>query len=352
LLERLRLILLEIALFDEGLFRDPDNPARRMVNELINLATPGETWVWERAGVLVERVVTAFEIRPGVVTAAAKALARRHSPTKAAAVAKSRRMAVLELRQQALGRTPPESVRPFLLKGWAPVLARAYLEGGGAGPTWYTAVSRVSRLLGLVQPPSYGADREARVRAQRGLAREVRAQLLDSGVPRSRAFAFVSTLKGAFAEANRSEALPLSEVETFDDAVAWNADVTVFDDSGDYAIADALPGTAAGDGGAAEPLPAKTADSVLEAACKPGRWFQLDAGDKGGTRWLRVAGYDTKRGVVTFGNRRGEIVYERPAPDFAEDLRIGRSRPIYDAEDFESKLAAIIGEQSRDADAG
>lgn len=349
LLERLRPTLLEIALFDEGLFRDPDNPARRMANELVNLATPGEARVWERAGVLVDRVVTAFEERPGVVTAAAKALARRRAPTPAAAAAKSRRMAVLELRQQALGRTPPESVRPFLLKGWAPLLARAYLEGGGAGPTWYTAVSRVSRLFDLVHPPGHGSDREARVRAQRGVTREVRAQLLDGGVSRRRASAFVNAIEEAFAEANRGEAPPLSEIQSFDDAAAWSADVTVFDDSGDYAIADALP-RAAGDGaGAAEPLPADTVDSVLKAACKPGRWFQLDAGDKGGTRWLRVAGYDAKRGVVTFGNRRGEIVYERPAPDFAEDLRMGRSRPIYDAEDFESKLAAIIGEQARDA---
>lgn len=352
MLEQLRLILLEIALFDEGLFRDPDNPARRMINELINLARPDETRVWERANILVGRVVVAFEVRPGVVTAAAKALARRRQSTRDAAMAKSRRMAALELQQQALGRTPPENVRPFLLKGWAPLLARAYLEGGGAGPSWYTAVSRLSRLLDLVQPPTYGSDREARVRAQRGLAREVRAQLLDGGVPRRRVSAFVRALQEAFAEANQSEAVSLSEIESFDNAAAWHADITVFDDSGDYAIVGASPEEAV-EGATAEPLPSSTVDSVLETACKPGRWFQLsagDTGDTGGTRWLRVAGYDAKRGVVTFGNRRGEIVYERPAADFAEDLRVGRSRPIYDAEDFEAKLAAIIGEQARDAD--
>lgn len=346
LLERLRPTLLEIALLDDGLFRDPDNPARHMVNELVTLAAPGETDIWRRAGVLAERVASDFKQRPGVVTAAAKALARRRPPSQAAAVSRARRVAVLELRQQALGRPPPPAIQPFLLKGWAPVLARAYLEGGAVGPTWYTSVSRLSRLLDLVQPPAYGADREARVRAQRGVAREIRAQLLDRGVSRGRIADYVGALEESFAAANRTETVAAPEVETFDDPVAWDADATVFDDSGDYEAADAF--AQAGNGGtAAEPLAPRTASALLGEACKPGRWFQVHTGGEGAIRWLRIMAYDPDGRVVAFGNRRGETVYERDASEFAEDLRAGRSRPIYEAEAFESRLAAIIGEHSR-----
>lgn len=347
LLARLRPTLLEIALLDDGLFRDPDNPARRMVNELATLAEPGETEVWRRTATVVKRVGRDFRQRPAVVTAAARALGRRRPPDRAAIVDKARRMAVLELRQQALGRAPPPGIRPFLLKGWAPVLVRAYLEGGIDGPLWCTAVSRLSRLLALVQPTDYGADPEARVRAQRGLAREIRVQLLDRGVGRRRITDYLNALETAFAEANRAHAASaVPEVEAYDEPVAWDADATVFDDSGDYAAADALPEREAER--AAEPLPADTAGSVLAEACRPGRWFQLHTGPDTGTRWLRLIEHDTGRGVVSFGDRRGRVALERPAAEFAEDLRLGRSRPVYDAEAFESRLAAIIGEHARD----
>lgn len=346
MLERLRPTLLEIALLDEGLFREPDNPARRLVNELITLAEPGETGVWRRADAVVDRVVGDFEKRPGVVTAAAKALARRRRATRAAAVAKARRMAALELRQQALGRPPPAGIQAFLLKGWAPLLTRAYLEGGVATATWHTAVIRLSQLLDLAQPPGYGSDREARVRDQRGLMRKIRAQLLDRGVTRGRIVEFMDAVGESFAEANRAEPRAAPEIETFDDPVAWDADLTVFSDSDEDESDDDLP-EAAEAARAEEAMPADTTDTVVREACKAGRWFQLHAGEEGGSRWLRVGGYDPARGMVSFVNRRGDIVYERAAGAFAEDLRTGRSRPIYDAETFEARLASIIGEHAR-----
>lgn len=348
MLERLRPILLEIALLDDGLFRDPDNPARRLVNELITLTGSGDSEAWRQAGMLVDRVVDNFEKRPRVVTAAAKVLARRRSASRDAAVARAQRMATLELRQQSLGRPPPASIQAFLLKGWAPLLVQAYLEGGVATATWHTAAIRLSQLLDLVQPPIHGSDREARIRAQRGLARKIRAQLLDRGVSRGRIAEFMEAVEETFSEVNHAEPGMAPEIETFDEFVVWDADVTVFGDSGDHELFDAAD---AEDGGRRdEPMPARATDTVMEEACRIGRWFQLDAGAEGGSRWLRVVRYEPGRRVVSFGNRRGEIVYERSADEFAEDLRTGRSRPIYDAEKFEATLAAIIGEHARTLD--
>lgn len=350
MLERLRPTLLEIALLDEALFRDPDNPARRLVNELIALADPDESDVWRRAGMLVDRVVENFDERPRVVTAAAKVLTLRRSATQAAATARARRMAALELRQQSLGRPPPTRIQAFLLKGWAPLLARAYLEGGVATATWHTAVIRLSQLLDLAQPPTYGSDREARIRDQRGLVRKIRAQFLDRGVSRGRIAEFIEAVEETFAEANHAEPGVAPEIENFDEPVAWDADVTVYGDSGDRELLDVSAGTAADGDRKDEPMPAQATDTVMEEACRIGRWFQLQAGGEGGSRWLRVVRYEPDRRMVSFGNRRGEIVYERSADEFAEDLRTGRSRPIYDAEKFETTLAAIIGEHARTLD--
>lgn len=346
MLEQLRMVLLHIALLDRGLFRDPDNPARRMVNELIALPESTDEEIWYRVGTMVERVVRDFDERPAVVTAAAKALARRRDASGAAALARARRMAELELRQQSLGRIPPPSIQGFLLKGWAPLLVRSYMEGGVTTPTWHTAVIRLSQLLDLCQPALYGSGRESRVRDQRGLVRKIRAQLLDRRVNRGRIAEFIDAIEETFAEANQSDLGIAPEIQDFDELEIWDADVTVIQDEAEEPVEEIAEDDTDGE----ETMSLQAVDTVVQEACKTGRWFQLHAGGEGGSRWLRVGNYDSERGVVSFINRGGAIVYERPAGEFAEDLRTGRSRPIYDAEAFEAKLASIIGEHVRTLD--
>lgn len=369
LLERLRLPLLKTAILDSGFFRDAEHPARQLVNELATLDVAANDPFAVEAEDLVNRLVDGFDDNPDLLETVAMALcelSRRWEREKgdgqanrAARIARSKRMAMLELRQQTLGRHLPAQAKPFLLKAWGPFVAVQYMRFGANSREWREAATMLTRILDELQPPDGPGRGAARRPGQTALLKEVRQRLEGVAIDEARLKEALMSLEKAFETANAMDPPrpTADEVESLAELASWNPDEEVLGRRG-RREAGPPPTTAPSERGEKkkeEPTPAPRAvpeelddDAItrlLTIACKPGMWFQLHAGGARAMRWLKFSCYDRNSGMVYFVNRDGERVFERPAAAFASDLDAGRSRPIYDAEQFERRLADIIGKR-------
>lgn len=338
-LRRLRLPLLQAALLDPDLFAAPGQHGRRLLNRLAVLNPCGHKPEAGAAGALIERLAGGLADDPAVfdeVDTALDALLRQRleQAPERLRIATAKRMVVLELRQQNLGKHTPAGAKAFLLKGWGPLLAWAYLAGEPA--RWDEASTVLAQAVAAWQP----AAGTARAAAQAGLVEESQRVLRQAGfLGRARIGDAVAALQGAFAAANRGAAATLD---------AWDPDEPVFDDSGsadasfDRILAAAPPPRAATRPSSA-PTGSVSAARLINRACTRGTWLQVHTRD--GMRWLKFDRLDGKRAIVYFCNRSGEDVFARDAGQFADELLRGLSRPIYDTAAFERKLTAVLGER-------
>jgi len=378
LLSRLRLPVMKTALIDPSLFRDADHPARRLVNEIATLnaiAPADDAPLYKDASALIERLVKEFERDPGVLEVVADEMQQlagsyngegKSEVQRKARLERAKSVALLEIRQQSLGRKLPDSVKPFLLKAWGPLMAYSYLKHGLDSVQWRHAGEVLTRLLDAVYPPDADTDRDTLAREQATLLVLVRKQLRELSLGRARISELVESLEETFDDVLVNQATLPSEYEDeiLDELATWSPEEEVFDDDGGRDATSAAFDVALAEPAAPEspiatptekattekaepiPLPEEDAINLVKTVCVPGSWFQLYTGEER-LRWLRFANYDDERSIVRFANRDNEVVYERGAVEFAQDLRAERSQPIYDRDDFERKLAQIIGMQTQ-----
>lgn len=390
LLARTRVPVMKTALIDPQFFRDPDHPARRLVNEIatLNAIAPAEdAELYAQAASLVDRLVSEFERDPGVLETVADELqdlgvvfvkSRETSFQRQALLERAKRVALLEIRQQALGRRVAEAMHPFLLKGWGPLMAYQYIKHGLDSPQWRQAGQVLTQILDAAGLPGADTDRAARAQQQTELLALVRQELRQLSMRHARVTELVAGLESTFASVLESH--PSAEGDNDEDMLAqlasWApAEEQVFDDQGHHdatqaAFASVLNEASLTSQGPdsdvdermqpqaqgaqadstsdsnAEPEQLSNGDaaSLVEAVCAPGTWFQLYTGSER-MRWLRYRDYDPVTQLVSFVNRDNKIVYERDVLEFGEDLRAKRSQPIYERDEFERKLEEIISMQ-------
>lgn len=354
LLQRLRIPALKIALIDSGFFREADHPARRLVNDIATLDCYADGALFTQAHVLIERLTAEFKRDPAVLETVADALYRfgasARQTQRKGLVTRAKRLALLEIRQQTLGRRLPDAIKHVLLKAWGPLLAHICIEHDLDSPQWHEAGTVLTRILDAVAPPQSISERETRYQEQARLVVIVRRHLAGLSLGRARIAELLESLQQAFEQAldSHAPAITQTDEQLLAQPVACTDDETVFDDNGNHDATNAAfdrvlsnhieaPATASRPITRMDPA----AEHFVAAACQPGAWFQVYAGGEH-QRWLRVATYDKQRQMVSFSNSDGKIVYERPALVFAQDLQAERSRPVSSDEPFDRKLANII----------
>ncbi len=356
LLSRARVPVMKTALIDPAFFRAANHPARRLVNEIATLgaiAPAEDAPLYTEAATLMDRLVSEFERDPGVLETVADELqtlgirfvkSREAGFQRPALLERAKRVALLEIRQQALGRRIPESMRPFLLKAWGPLMAYRYIKHGLDSSPWRHSGEILTRLLDAVAPPDAETDRETLAQEHTALLTQVRKHLRELSMGRARIAQLTESLEATFAGVLSSE----TQLHADDDEellahlAAWApADETVFDDEGDHDATSAAFASVLTESNLPEqeqspptptpadepsPLPAEDVANLVQAVCVPGTWFQLYTGTPR-MRWLRFREFDEATQSVRFANRENDIAYEPSAVEFTQDLRAGRSQP-------------------------
>lgn len=365
LLSRVRAPVFKSALLDESFFDEADHPARQLVNELAILGAymdDEDDPLYAELLDLVEQFVTEFEEDPTVIDLVNEQIKiirdrRTRELDRKKTVARIRRRAILELRQQVQDKYLPEAAKPFLQQVWGPSVCLRELRHGADSRDYLEGLRDLRRIVDALQPVPADTslqERRDQVDAVKDLAdrclREIR-------LPLSRAERLRRGLLQGLEWATETRPEDAANDRNFHFSEEWAAEAVNDDATDGTRAADApAPGS-----GVPEPEPESPAPSApegtlseltpdvqdfLEDICRPTSWFRVSLGEDGGTRWLKVVEYDRDDSRVIFGNRRGETVLERDALDLARDLQSGASKPVHDIPGFDNRLGRIIAAQS------
>ena len=254
LLVAMRIPIMKTAMIDAGFFREAGHPARSMVNEwaTIYAVTPQmEADVCAAAKSLVARLNSQFSINPGVLETTAYELSQAlhqqnqqaesvdgtgHAPDELRLL-QARRMAMLEVSQQAMGRRLPDDIKPFLQKAWTPLMATHYLRAGWHSTPWRDAGMLLTRILDAAsgrKAPQGGS--EALAQEQAALMVAMRKQVRALSLGQAKTAELLEALQASFAQAL---AIASSSANHVGGPAAhvqprWRLDDLEFDDHGSH----------------------------------------------------------------------------------------------------------------------
>jgi hypothetical protein len=201
LIGRLQIPVARLALRDKTLFADPDHPARRLINRLVETALgwvddglrgPGS--LSSRIELVVSQVLEDEGPHPQRIHELDAAFARLMAEEKAQARdAQERGCRELREREErssaetvvrrhieeclAASEEVPDALLSFVAEGWARVMVAAYREGGIEGASWQRAAVILDQLIWSVQPKLDDDDRRELLRHIPELLRNLREDL-------------------------------------------------------------------------------------------------------------------------------------------------------------------------------
>ena len=325
-LAKLQIPVLRAALRDKGFFADAAHPARRLLNDLVEI---GRFWIdeieTEKDLALVEklqRIVDriAFEYQgEGLVFIAAldelshhvDALAQRATVTErrlveAAAgrekLERSRLLAAAAIAERVACGKPNEFLRTLLERGWTDVLTLTLLREGGESTAYAQRLDVVDRLVSMhVQD---NAETSLQLRA------DVEVGLAQVGLHEEDVRAITRRL---FAHPDEQEENPISQTEL---AIKLKLKPRVGGEK-------SLPAPVVSE----LPLqPSEQAEFDRLHTLPHGTWFEFDINGQGDTLRRKLSWYSTQTGRCLFVNQRGVPHEELTMRDLAREIAAGRAR--------------------------
>lgn len=383
LLAKVQVPVIKAALSDTNFFKQPNHPARTLINEIAGLgALIGDTrsGLYHQMTDIVQDFVTNYKQGPGVFEETVgklqklseeeaerfmqeeKELARAR---KDKLIAKAKERVIHRLRLATLGKYIPEEAKAFLIRAWAPYMASQFIHCGHESREWKAACDILDRAVALLQKTNADADSQSIDQLLTGISH---CMSRFKGKP-----ADLERMMAAFESALRAGGLSNqddTEVDSEDSAVpvAINTSSIVEDlmPPAREASADATenkptnPGRSGAEKGADKPTinPVGLSDSyhssvgeaaehrLLDTLLRPGAWFRLQDPDDKHLHWVRLSEYDSEQGYVVFHGSSGRTVV-RNATSVSRDLLSGDCRPVMDNAQFNIILKSALSEEQR-----
>jgi hypothetical protein len=230
---RLRIPLLKLALTDERLLKDPQHPARRLLDAMADATiglvadTPATHPVcraldeaamqiqhgFQRdAGIFIEQLRGLLELTPNRQRIAQQ----RAAGFQEAANRIEREELCLRFAARALralcSDQPPTAVRDFLEKHWIRVLTRTLVEYGEKSVEWRTRLMVADRLLWSVQPKTDPESRRQLIQLLPGLLGRMHSGLDELGYEKTARDALLAPCMDLHSAAMRGRATPEANI--------------------------------------------------------------------------------------------------------------------------------------------
>ncbi|HUP90896.1 MAG TPA: DUF1631 family protein [Solimonas sp.] len=366
LLQRLQYPVMKTALADPSFFNTPSHPVRKLVHEVFDMlvgSDPGPDEV-KRLSDMIENLLSSVEVDAAALsTPAARAPAVTDTEAEAfladqearmaghrqRTVERVRRLVAQELQMRTAARYLPDSLRPLLLSGFAPLLAVNVLQGGMNGIPWQESLKLLDRVLDSLDPAQQ-ATPERRRAVENQIAADVYIRLTDVGLAPEKVERLITTLAQTYRLLAQQPQAPIAPAPAAPAPARIEAPIAP--------LASAPPGAAAEPEPAESepaprmlvmppPAPAPTPQSLAQAA-RPspevrakasaqqaltailtvGSWFQVwDSGHQQ-QRWLKLHAYFPAQDIILFDDFLGENHLRIRASTFTHDLIAKRSAPV------------------------
>ncbi|WP_187409371.1 DUF1631 domain-containing protein [Saccharophagus sp. K07] len=352
LIGRMQVPVLKMALLDEQFLMEKRHPARRLLNELVSVASE---WQSSDADIsndpllrfmrsIVDRVLSQFDHNPELFKDAladftsfvekekrrAAVLEKRTVDAEdgKARAELARKTVASEIDKITAGHTLPEIVQGLIKGPWSNVLFVHGLKYGFSSMEWDEQIKVLADLVWSVQPHTTKAERQKLIRLIPDLILRLRRGLDSISYNPFEVAELLTGLEEIHLARIRGELAPseqqapaAKEVETRQ-AVAPEPEKKVEPEE---------PG-----------LPADDPHMVMVASFAQGAWFDLDGGEGNEALRCRLAAFIRPTGRYIFVNRNGMKVAEKTQTELALALKSGHMRPLDHSMLFDKALESVV----------
>lgn len=352
LIGRMQVPVLKMALLDEQFLVEKRHPARRLLNELVAVASEwqqGESLVGDEPLVkfmraTVDRILSQFESNPDVFKDAladftsfvdkekrrAAVLERRTIDAEdgKARAEQARKTVATEIQLRTMAHNLPELVLDLINGPWSNVLFVTGLKYGFASAEWQEQLRTLTDLVWSVQPCSSKNNRQKLIRLIPDLMGRLRRGLDSISYNPFEVAELFTGLEEIHLARIRGELLANEQEE--------EPVVSAPEPAAVVQPAAPVPPPAQPE------LPADDPHMVMVSGLAQGAWFDLDQGEGKESLRCRLAAYIRPTGKYIFVNRNGLKVAEKTQVELALAMKSGHMRPLDHSMLFDRALESVV----------
>jgi len=363
----LQIPVIKAAMIDSEFFVDDQHPARQLLDK-ISEAGVGVTEHTDPVYIEIEKVVRkllsdydddviAFTIALDELKNLTEEIYRKARETedesqKTVKMAHARKIVLQEIRKITIGKELPEGIRTLVLKVWPSMMFNHFLNNGKANDEWVELLMILQKIIESVQPISSLEELEELGLSYQDIVDAAGSKLRGGSKHRSlidhvlndlaETYAGLMATVGLSEESSRQDNEPDG---ASDQPIAQQGAESEEDMSDEltlgHAETQAEPGQEAGPEVDFEAV-AREKISRLPEGIAPGGWFIVYNGEDKPVRRLKLAVILVHDATIVFVDHLGNVVIEKDAGVFADEVEKGLSGIIMQHSVFDHALNSAL----------
>ncbi|RDH83088.1 MAG: hypothetical protein DIZ80_12585 [endosymbiont of Galathealinum brachiosum] len=341
LLLELQIPLIKVAMLDAQFFQNDKHTARRMLDTVAHLGIGienADNTLVKTIRLIIEQLQTTFVQNLNSFNTALTALNRltaiekdksgkQEGETQKAILKEHARQIVLnELQRNTYKKIIKKELKPLILKQWAALMFQRFIKHGKDSSQWNEIVTLLKHLVYSVQPITTSEQWVLLNNDSGVLINDIESQLKTTKLSPGGIDASISALKEIHSNLIESS-------EFFSE----QPDYSLSERSIDEIIEDSIEDMPEEEG-----EPPHVQISRLPTGVKQGVWFEIYNGTGKALRRVKLSVILFDEAKLVFVDRHGNMVIEKFANEFIEELNEGKSKVIADHSIFNHALGQII----------
>lgn len=342
LLLSLQIPIIKAAMIDSEFFIDDQHPARQLLDKLaaagVGVADHRDP-VYIDIEKIVKKLLDDYKEDISAFEDALKSLidltesiylkAREQEQTSQQEIQhrQARNIVLKEIRKVTLGKELPQKVRTLVLKVWPTLMFNHYLRNGKANDEWVEMLMVLEKVIESVQPATSIAELEELGYGNDDIIHAVREKLKSCHKPMNVHGQVLDDLKSQYEElvVIRGELKKSGTLPAEKEPVVEDASVVEEREAEDEA----------------QTIAQNKLDN-LPPEVQPGSWYVIYNGEDKPVRRLKLAAILVDEAVLVFVDHLGNVVIEKDAEMFADELEKGLSGIIMQHSVFDHALNAAL----------
>ncbi len=382
LLLSLQIPVIKAAMIDPDFFVDDQHPARQLLDKTAE-AGVGVSEHTDPIYISIDEIlqkllldygedVGVFKVALDALNALTndiheKAREREEEAQKQVQRAHARNVVLQEIRKITLGHELPAGVHKLVLKVWPSLMFAHYLRHGKANDEWVEMLMILAKIIDSVQPLTTAAELKELGLTFEDIVAATEEKLKECKKPAALREEVITDLRATYEELMNTQGLPeepeaeaeevqaeVEEAEAVATEVAEEAETAPEAETmGEAAIEAEAAAEEAAEPEVAEPAeddPEVIARRKIEALpddVKPGAWFIVYNGKDKPVRRLKLAVILMQNATLMFVDHLGNIVIEKDAQEFTEELQQDLSGIIMQHSVFDHALNSALNNISQ-----
>lgn len=361
LLLSLQIPVIKAAMIDADFFVDDQHPARQLLDKLAEAGvgvSEHTDEVYVSINQIVQKLLKEFEEDISVFKNALAELTelvegiyreaqeREQKSYEEVQQAHARNIVLQEIRKITLGKELPKGIHTLVLKVWPSMMFNYFLKHGKANDEWVDMLMILSKIIECVQVSDSISELEELGFSFNDLVGTIEQKLQAHYKKKSLIKTVIDDLRSTYETVSEQREAKVSEQkEAMGEASVVEQLISQSREQEEFATKEAVE----------EPVPEETVEEEsteeiarrklerLPDTIKPGTWCIVYNGEDKPVRRLKLAIILVQDGTLVFVDHMGNVVIEKDADEFADELERDLSGVIMQHSVFDHALNSALG---------